>query len=235
MRILITSGGTKVAIDPVRNISNSSTGRFGAALAKEALSVGSEVIYLTSQQGQSPFAIQIDSLQGNKLDDDIATVKKLYEFSDQFREKYDEYRYHDFTDYAEMLKNLIQKYKPEIVILSAAVSDYLVSQYSRKKVRSSENLTIKLEQAPKIINQIKQWSPDIFLVGFKLLIDASDAELVKAAMKTMHQSNADIIVANNLASLERGEHEVLLVENTGEFKKIKQNLANDIIKRVLQR
>ncbi len=233
MRILITSGGTKVAIDPVRSISNKSTGRFGAALAKEALSAGAEVIYLISQDGRSPFSLRMDCV--NNEDEDLNQVKKLYAFHQKFGKNYHEYRYQYFSEYAEMLKNLIQKYTPDIVIVAAAVSDYLVSSYSNEKIRSNNELIIQLEKAPKIINQIKQWLPNVFLVGFKLLIDANDKELIDAAMKTMNQSHADIVIANNLASLERGAHELLLVEKTGEFQKIKDQLAEHVIKRVLQR
>jgi len=235
MRILITSGGTKVAIDPVRSITNKSTGRFGAALAKAALSAGAEVIYLTSKDGKTPFSLQMDCVNANHQDKDLEEVKKLYEFNRKFGKNYSEYRFQYFTEYAEMLKNLIEKLTPDIVIVAAAVSDYLVSSYSSDKIRSNIELNIPLEKAPKIINQIKQWSPNVFLVGFKLLIDASDVELVNAAMKTMRQSHADIVVGNNLASLERGEHEILIVEKTGEFKKLKQQLAEHIIQRVLQR
>jgi len=185
MRILITSGGTKVAIDPVRNIGNKSTGRFGAALAKEALNAGAEVIYLTSQDGKSPFSLQIDCVKHNNIDQDLSEVAKLYEFTHKFGKNYHEYRYQYFVEYAEMLNHLILKFKPDIVILAAAVSDYLVSSYSSEKIRSHHELNIQLEKAPKMINQIKQWAPNVFLVGFKLLIDANDIDLVDAAMKTM--------------------------------------------------
>lgn len=235
MRILITSGGTKVAIDPIRHIGNKSTGRFGAALAKEALTTGADVIYLTSLDGKSPFSMQVDWVKEDHQDEMLKKVMELYEFAHQFRNNYHEYRFQYFTEYADLLKDLIQRYKPDIVIVAAAVSDYLVSAYSNEKIRSSDELKIPLEKAPKVINQIKQWSPHVFLVGFKLLIDASDEELVSRALKTMNQSHADIVIANNLTSLERGEHEVLIVEKSGEFKKVKQKLAEHIIQRVLQR
>ena len=40
MRILITAGGTREYIDPVRFISNASSGRMGYALARAALRAG---------------------------------------------------------------------------------------------------------------------------------------------------------------------------------------------------
>lgn len=47
-RILITAGGTREAIDPVRFLGNRSTGRQGIAIACEALSRGAEVTLVTS-------------------------------------------------------------------------------------------------------------------------------------------------------------------------------------------
>ena len=47
-RILITAGGTREAIDPVRFLGNRSSGRQGIAIAREALSRGAEVTLVTS-------------------------------------------------------------------------------------------------------------------------------------------------------------------------------------------
>ena len=47
-KILITAGGTREAIDPVRFLGNRSTGRQGIAIAREALSRGAEVTLVTS-------------------------------------------------------------------------------------------------------------------------------------------------------------------------------------------
>lgn len=48
MRIIITAGGTREYIDPVRFISNASSGRMGYALARAALNAGHEVILITA-------------------------------------------------------------------------------------------------------------------------------------------------------------------------------------------
>ena len=47
-KILITAGGTREAIDPVRFLGNRSSGRQGIAIAREALSRGAEVTLITS-------------------------------------------------------------------------------------------------------------------------------------------------------------------------------------------
>jgi len=48
MRILITAGGTREQIDPVRFISNASSGRMGYALARAALKAGHTVTLITT-------------------------------------------------------------------------------------------------------------------------------------------------------------------------------------------
>src|SRR5690606_14922342 len=46
-RILITSGPTRQYLDPVRYLSNGSSGRMGAALAQAALDFGHEVVVVS--------------------------------------------------------------------------------------------------------------------------------------------------------------------------------------------
>jgi phosphopantothenoylcysteine decarboxylase/phosphopantothenate--cysteine ligase len=46
-RILITSGPTRQYLDPVRYLTNASSGRMGRALAEAALALGHEVIIVT--------------------------------------------------------------------------------------------------------------------------------------------------------------------------------------------
>jgi phosphopantothenoylcysteine decarboxylase/phosphopantothenate--cysteine ligase len=54
MRILITAGGTREYIDPVRFISNASSGRMGYALTRAALNAGHEVTLITAPTALKP-------------------------------------------------------------------------------------------------------------------------------------------------------------------------------------
>lgn len=54
MRILITAGGTREYIDPVRFISNASSGKMGYALARVALRAGHKVTLITVPTTQRP-------------------------------------------------------------------------------------------------------------------------------------------------------------------------------------
>jgi phosphopantothenoylcysteine decarboxylase/phosphopantothenate--cysteine ligase len=54
MRILITAGGTREYIDPVRYLSNASSGRMGYALARAALKAGHEVTLVSAPTALKP-------------------------------------------------------------------------------------------------------------------------------------------------------------------------------------
>ncbi len=54
MRILITAGGTREYIDPVRFITNASSGKMGCELAKAALKAGHKVTFITTPTAQKP-------------------------------------------------------------------------------------------------------------------------------------------------------------------------------------
>ena len=54
MDILITAGGTREYLDPVRFISNASSGRMGYALARAALAAGHQVTLIAAPTAQEP-------------------------------------------------------------------------------------------------------------------------------------------------------------------------------------
>jgi phosphopantothenoylcysteine decarboxylase/phosphopantothenate--cysteine ligase len=54
MHIVITAGGTREYIDPVRFISNASSGKMGYALARAALRAGHKVTLITAPTAQRP-------------------------------------------------------------------------------------------------------------------------------------------------------------------------------------
>lgn len=232
--ILITSGGTTVPIDPVRQISNNSSGRFGAAIAAEALKAGMEVSYLTSTHGISPFAQTVDFNRSPDWEEHAARLKQLHAFTAQYRHQYHEYRYQTYHDYAAQLQSLVSQ-QPHIIVLAAAVSDYVVANYSSEKVRSSDHLHIDLKPAPKLIHHVREWSPKSLIVGFKLLVNTSDEALIAAAKHSLTQHQLDLCVANDLTSLQRGAHEIMIVARDGSTHSYQQNLASAVISECLQR
>ncbi len=169
-RVLITVGPTVEYIDPVRVITNLSTGKTGVLVAGELVSAGAKVVMIYGPgKEKPPKGVKIISVQTTK--EMLDSVKK------QLKKKFD------------------------VVILSAAASDYTVEQSSKSKIKSSKkNLIIKLKQAPKIIDQIKKIQKNVFLVGFKAETNISKKALEREARKKMRESKADLMIANDIGS-----------------------------------
>lgn len=80
MRILITAGGTREYIDPVRFIANASSGKMGYALARAADKAGHEVTLISASDLQPP--VGMDFVGVESADDMFKAVKKFFPKSD---------------------------------------------------------------------------------------------------------------------------------------------------------
>jgi phosphopantothenoylcysteine decarboxylase/phosphopantothenate--cysteine ligase len=81
MRILITAGGTREYIDPVRFISNASSGRMGYALAKAAIKAGHKVTLITAPTSQrEPSGAKVVKVE--TADQMFIAVKKCFKRCD---------------------------------------------------------------------------------------------------------------------------------------------------------
>lgn len=207
MKILVTSGGTKVPIDRVRDITNMSKGTFGAKIATELLTMGHEVHFFKADGSKSPSSITIDIKDGYSL----GTFPTWHNKTMKLMEKYHENTYKTFDEYMERLERLIKIQQPNVVVLAAAVSDYGVSNFVDGKLRSGDDNQIVLKPLPKVINKIKSWMPTTKLVGFKLLVGSSDYKLIEAARTSNAENNCDMVVANDLADIKDNKHRVHLV------------------------
>ena len=96
-------------------------------------------------------------------------------------------------------KELKKKY--DIVIMAAAASDYTPEKPSKTKIKSNKkSLTIRLKKAPKIIDQVKKSQKNAILVGFKAETNLSKSALIKSAKTKLKESNADLIIANDIGT-----------------------------------
>ncbi|MEO9309904.1 MAG: bifunctional phosphopantothenoylcysteine decarboxylase/phosphopantothenate--cysteine ligase CoaBC [Nitrososphaera sp.] len=168
-RVLITAGPTVEQIDPVRVITNKSTGKTGVLLAAELVSAGCKVTMVYGPgTAKPPKGARVIS---------VKTVQEMFDAT---------------------IKELKQK-KFDIVIMAAAAADYTVQTQSRTKIKSTkESLVIKLRKAPKIIDQIKKLQKDVFLVGFKAEANVSKQKLIESARNKMKESHANMIIANDI-------------------------------------
>jgi phosphopantothenoylcysteine decarboxylase/phosphopantothenate--cysteine ligase len=76
MRILITAGGTREYIDPVRFIANASSGKMGYALARAALKAGHKVTLVSASDLQPP--VGIDFVGVESADDMFKMIKRHF-------------------------------------------------------------------------------------------------------------------------------------------------------------
>ena len=58
---------------------------------------------------------------------------------------------------------------------------------------------------------MKAWNPDIRLIGFKLLVDVSQDQLLSVARASLKKNQAEMIVANDLSEIQDGKHRAYLV------------------------
>ena len=127
--------------------------------------------------------------------------------------------------------------KNDIFISAAAVSDFKVKNTDAAKISSDTDITIELERTPKILNEIKEINPNIFLVGFKAVHNLSDEELLNAAKQRMIKSGADLMVANDVAVEGAGfgsdQNQVILIDD--DIIEISLSPKREIAKRIIDR
>jgi phosphopantothenoylcysteine synthetase/decarboxylase len=226
-RILVTSGGTKVSIDGVRHIDNMSAGTFGSAIATEVLKTFNHVIFFNRKDSKSPFQLKLNLAEPGNTTFELKKWVDMQELviTELSRKLtywpyYHEENFTDFSSYSDGLKKLIDLYKPDTIVLAAAVSDYDVKNYVSGKIRTAEDLKIELEPLPKIIGKIKgEWGYKGKVIGFKLLVNSTEEELIAASLKSIRDNGCDVVIANDLRDIKNSNHTVLFVYPDGTHKK----------------
>ncbi|MBR3140426.1 MAG: phosphopantothenoylcysteine synthase [Methanobrevibacter sp.] len=104
----------------------------------------------------------------------------------------------------------------DIFISAAAVSDFKFKKKS-DKIDSSSSLFLNLKPTTKIIRQIKDINPDIFLVGFKAEFNISRDDIIECARKQITDAGTDLVIANDISKYEcqfgSDSNEVLIVDD----------------------
>lgn len=211
MEILVTSGGTKIPVDRVRDITNMSNGTFGSRIACAALEAGNSVHFLRAKRSKSPFSRTFDYSSSRHWEQDLNAWADFWNFCEEHGRRYRETCFRSYDDYSQHLENIVQMEKPDVVILAAAVSDYGVANFVEGKSRTGTQQSIELFPLPKLIERIKRWHPDCILVGFKLLVSSTDEELIEAARRSVLSNGCDFVVANDLRDIRADNHRLLIV------------------------
>ncbi len=169
-RVLVTAGPTVEHIDPVRVITNRSSGKMGVAIAEETASRGAETTLILGPGSVSPPAgvktIRIESTE-DMLD---ATVRELREG------------------------------RHDLVFAAGAPSDYKPKSASPRKIktRKEKTVTLELHATPKIIAEARKANPNAFIVAFKTEHNVSNDDLIAEASEILREKTADLVAANDV-------------------------------------
>lgn len=168
-RILITAGGTQEKIDPVRFISNYSTGKMGVALAHSCARRGAEVTIVCGAMSApllNPFGAirRIDALSAREMHE--ACMKTWPEMNS--------------------------------AILCAAVADFRPTEQADEKIKKQagqESYTLHLSTTPDIARSLgESKQPGQRLIGFAL----ETSHEKENALTKLERKNLDAIVLNSL-------------------------------------
>lgn len=207
-KVLVSAGPTIAPIDPVRYITNRSTGKMGYAIAKEARDRGAEVILVSGPTNlEPPKNVKIINIKTNE----------------------------------EMKKEILQNFKwADIVIKSAAVSDYKPKEYSKEKIKKGEgDLNICLTRDNDILKFLGEIKTHQVLVGFA----AESDNVLENAERKLKNKNLDFIVANDITSSDTGfgseDNKVVILSKNNEKleleKMSKKKVASNIFDMILEK
>ena len=224
MTIIITAGPTREHLDPVRFLSNPSTGKMGFAIAAEAARRGYEVVLIAGPVAlKTPKGVQrIDVISAREM---LAAVK---------------------AQWACALKRVVRgaavprRIRPGLVFVStAAVADWRPAKCAAQKLKKSKMAsTLKLVRNPDILKTVRSsvrrfGDSTVRLVGFAA---ETDHVLAEAARKC-REKGLSFIVANDVTQKGAGfgtdTNRVTFVFPDGSQKKLPLMTKRRVAKRIL--
>ena len=239
-KVVITAGGTSERIDNVRKITNSASGKLGSIIASKLLKeVGDKIekiYYVCSKNAIKPIGAKIETIEvfdTNALEVAIRRLLKE-ENIDLFIHSMAVSDYTvDYVTTAESLVKAIENNSNNVLDIICNFKDKLTDY----KISSEhDNLIIKLKKTPKIISLIKDISPNTKLVGFKLLDNVTDAELMDTALRLKEKNGCEWVVANDLSNIRNGEHKAFIIREKGMHIEAlgKEDIAEKLVKEIFE-
>jgi phosphopantothenoylcysteine decarboxylase/phosphopantothenate--cysteine ligase len=181
--VVVSAGGTREAIDPVRFIGNRSTGKMGVAIAEAALARGARVTLVAANLQVAPPAGAV-----------VVNVESTADLRTAL---------HRLTHAADGTAGF------DVLVMTAAVADFRPAGRADHKLERGAGLTLQLEPTPDVLAQIARivrgtdrtgdvsYEPAVpapVLVGFA----AETGSLDRAADK-LARKGVDLLVANDVA------------------------------------
>ncbi|MDR0822920.1 MAG: hypothetical protein LBN20_03960 [Endomicrobium sp.] len=205
MKFLILSGPTREYIDPVRFISNDSSGKMGKALAQAIIKRKHNVIFITGQAAILPNPSRsIKIVKVISADDMFAALKKNFKTAD-------------------------------IIISAAAVSDFKPQTFSKNKIKKDKQiLTLKLIKNPDIIAYCGKNKKKQVIAGFALetqnLIKNAQKKLKEKNLDLIIANSKEALGASkNSAHIINSDGKIISIQNSNK-NKIADKIINETIK-----
>ena len=170
-RLLVTAGATREHLDPIRYLSNPSSGATGYAIAEEAARRGAEVT-LVSGPSNLPDPFGCTTLRITSAVEMLAACEQLF---------YDAVRPLDAA------------------VFTAAVADFRPAErlsQKQKKATLGDETSLRLVANPDIMATLSANKGSTYVVGFA----AETCDLLAAARAKLVAKNANLIVANDVSS-----------------------------------
>lgn len=174
LRIVVSAGGTQEAIDPVRYITNRSSGKQGFAVAQAALDLGAQVTLVVG-----PTAAALPTPVGAERVD----VESAAQMAEAVLRHSDE---------------------ADALVMAAAVADFRPRSVAAQKIKKTSVPTIELERTQDILAAVadrrgeRGW-PRV-VVGFA----AESRDLIKNAQSKLERKRLSMIVANDISAADAG-------------------------------
>ncbi|HML03621.1 MAG TPA: bifunctional phosphopantothenoylcysteine decarboxylase/phosphopantothenate--cysteine ligase CoaBC [Candidatus Bathyarchaeia archaeon] len=209
LRLLVTAGPTAEHIDPIRIMTNRSSGKMGVAVAEEALSRGAEVTLVYGLGTAAPPA--------------RANVISV-ETTDQM---------HDTVVFE------LKSKKYDAVVATAAAADWKLTKPFARKVSTHglNSLSLELKPTRKIIDYVKKASCNTFLVAFRAEYRLPRKDLIASAFKRLIEAKADLIVVNDVSKKGAGfgteTNEVLIIDKKRKVIHVPMSPKRDVARRIL--
>lgn len=224
-RVVITAGPTREPIDPVRFISNKSTGKMGFALAAAAASVGFQVSLVAGPVDiPDPLSVnRINVVTGAEMKD--AVMSELFPSDPSIK-------------------------PADLIISAAAVEDFKPASVAEHKIHKDGEMDIHINQTDDILFCVHQayvekqtnynsLSGQLRIVGF-----AAETDNIKeSALHKMEKKGLDMIISNDVSRKDIGfasnENEVIIYQRDSDPimvpKQSKHLVASEIFKHIIKR
>ncbi len=208
MKILVTAGPTREYLDNVRFLTNSSSGKMGVAIAREAYFRGAEVTLVHGPMSvEAPHYVKSIPVRTTQemLDAVVAELKS--------------------GNYSA-------------VILAAAPVDFKFSKVEGGKISSDlESLEVRMVPTPKISVEIRKFFKGV-VVGFAAEFAEGDAaKLASKAKEKLVKRGFNIVVANDISrsdiAFASEFNEVTIITDTGESTSISKTRKVEVARAIL--